>query len=226
MRSGLLLESGLPGTVPFASITRTISICWPPLAFKWLAFRPLRITGLPEDLGGLYFGGGYPELYAHRLAGNQGMRAAILRASMAGMPIYGECGGFMYLCHELEDQAGAVHAMCGCFPFRSRMHARLRILGYREVRLQVDTLLGRKGDCLRGHEFHYSDLVEGDGAVTPVDTVYTTMPRKGGPWPSGRVSVQPHPGQLYPPALRQPARMRPGFCRCVPSLPTNKEFLT
>lgn len=149
--------------------------------FQVVSFSPLEDNRLPEDLGGLYFGGGYPELYAHRLAGNQGMRAAILRASMAGMPIYGECGGFMYLCRELEDQAGAVHAMCGCFPFRSRMHTRLRTLGYREVRLKVATLLGRKGDCLRGHEFHYSDLVEGDGAAPPVDTVYTMLPRKGGP---------------------------------------------
>jgi len=146
-----------------------------------VAFSPLTDDRLPEDLDGLYFGGGYPELHAHRLAENQGMRAAIRRCSLAGMPIYGECGGFMYLGRELEDQAGAVHAMCGCFPFRSRMHPRLRTLGYREIRLQVDTLLGRKGDCLRGHEFHYSDLMEGDGAAPPVDTVYTMLPRKGGP---------------------------------------------
>ena len=147
---------------------------------RLVPFSPLYDDALPEDLDGLYFGGGYPELHARRLAENQGMRAAIRRHSLAGMPIYGECGGFMYLCRELEDSAGAVHPMCGCFPFRSRMHASLRTLGYREIRLEQDTLLGRKGQSLRGHEFHYSDLAKDGAGASPVSMVYTTLPRKGG----------------------------------------------
>ena len=143
-------------------------------------FSPLDDEQLPKDLDGLYFGGGYPELHAHRLAQNHTMRDAVRGCSHAGMPIYGECGGFMYLCRELEDNAGGIHPMCGCFPFRSRMHAKLRTLGYREVRLEQDTLLGRKGESLRGHEFHYSDLAAGHSISTSVSTVYSVLGRQGG----------------------------------------------
>jgi cobyrinic acid a,c-diamide synthase len=143
-------------------------------------FSPLDDPTPPEHLDGMYFGGGYPELYARRLAQNQTMRAAVKTCSLAGMPIYGECGGFMYLCRELADADGEVHAMCDCFPFRSRMHPGLRRLGYREVRLAADTLLGPGGTSLRGHEFHYSDLVNPETTASSVATVYTVRSRKGG----------------------------------------------
>ena len=142
-------------------------------------FSPLNEARLPGDLDGIYFGGGYPELYAGQLAGNREMRDMIRHCSQLGMPIYGECGGFMYLCRELEDTDGTVHPMCGCFPFRSRMHAGLRTLGYREVRLTENTLLGKRGQVLRGHEFHYSGLGE-VSAAGPVDTVYAVRARAGG----------------------------------------------
>lgn len=59
------------------------------------------------------------------------------------------------------------------------MHSGLRTLGYRRVRLTADTLLGVKGQVLRGHEFHYSDLSDVSEAG-PVDTVYTVGRRAGG----------------------------------------------
>jgi cobyrinic acid a,c-diamide synthase len=141
-------------------------------------FSPMAAERLPADLDGIYFGGGYPELYAAQLAENRAMRAMIQQCSRQGMPIYGECGGFMYLCRELEDTAGVVHPMCGCFPFRSRMHSGLTALGYREVQLTADTLLGEKGAILRGHEFHYSDLSDASAAAS-VDTVYGVGTHKG-----------------------------------------------
>lgn len=142
-------------------------------------FSPLEECRLPAELDGLYFGGGYPELYPRQLAANSGMRDMIRACSRRGMPIYGECGGFMYLCRELEDLAANIHPMCGCFPFRSRMHAKLRTLGYREVQLRRDTLLGAGSATLRGHEFHYSDLA-GTDALAPAKTVYAVATRKGG----------------------------------------------
>ncbi len=142
-------------------------------------FSPLEDERLPVDLHGLYFGGGYPELHAETLAANSGMREAVRRCSRQGMPIYGECGGFMYLCRELEDREGRVHPMCGCFPFRSRMHSRLRTLGYREVELNRETILGSRSTRLRGHEFHYSDLVDAD-AASRVSTAYTVGARRAG----------------------------------------------
>jgi cobyrinic acid a,c-diamide synthase len=142
-------------------------------------FSPLENHRLPEDLDGLYLGGGYPELHARQLALNDTMRHEVRLFSQAGMPIYGECGGFMYLCRELEDGDGVVHPMCNCFPFRLRMHARLRTLGYRKVCLDKDTILGSKGLVLKGHEFHYSDLSDASANQT-IPSVYSVMPRTGG----------------------------------------------
>lgn len=141
-------------------------------------FSPLTDELPPEDLDGIYFGGGYPELHAARLAENRTMRDAIRRFSLAGMPIYAECGGFMYLCRELETRESDRYSMCDCFPFYTRMHTKLRTLGYREVKLDTDTLLGSSGTLLRGHEFHYSDIAE---AADRTDTVYTVTSRKAGP---------------------------------------------
>ncbi len=121
-------------------------------------FSPLNDRSLPEALDGMYLGGGYPELHAAALAANVAMRRAVQGCSRAGMPIYAECGGFMYLCRELVDLEGRSHPMCDCFPFQTRMRPSLRALGYRRVRLQTATLLGAKGNLLRGHEFHYSEI--------------------------------------------------------------------
>jgi cobyrinic acid a,c-diamide synthase len=142
-----------------------------------IPFSPLEDRHLPEDLDGIYIGGGYPELHAGQLSQNQGMREAICRCSRKGMPMYAECGGFMYLCRDLRDTENRVHPMCNCFPFRSRMHPRLRTLGYREVRFERDSILGEKGQVMRGHEFHYSDLDDtaADREVTPV---YSAVSRR------------------------------------------------
>ncbi len=141
-----------------------------------VAFSPIADRELPPGLDGLYFGGGYPELSAAALAGNGSMRASVRAASAAGMPIYAECGGFMYLCAELVDLAGGRAPMAGCFPFAARMLPRLKALGYREVRLARDTLLGPAGRLLRGHEFHYSEL---EPHPAPVDSAYAAVARDG-----------------------------------------------
>jgi cobyrinic acid a,c-diamide synthase len=122
-------------------------------------FSPLRDDRLPPDVDGLYLGGGYPELYARELTRNENMRSDILQAARKGMPIYAECGGFMYLTRsiEMEDQD---FAMVGLYPFGTRMLPRRKALGYREVMLEEDGLLGPKGLKARGHEFHYSELSE------------------------------------------------------------------
>jgi cobyrinic acid a,c-diamide synthase len=140
-------------------------------------FSPLTDPSLPADIDGLYFGGGYPELHAAALAANTDLRRAVKAASQSGMPIYGECGGFIYLCRELVDQAGEAHPMTGCFPFRSRMLGRLKSLGYREIRMSRETLLGPAGTRLRGHEFHYGETeIEADW-----QGVYRVDDRRGQP---------------------------------------------
>jgi cobyrinic acid a,c-diamide synthase len=123
-----------------------------------LFFSPMRDKALPSDLDGMYLGGGYPELFAATLAANESMRRQIREQSAAGMPIYAECGGFMYLCSELQDHQGRTFPMTGCFPFKTRMLPRFKALGYREVRLARETIIGAAGAVIRGHEFHYSEM--------------------------------------------------------------------
>lgn len=139
-------------------------------------FSPIKDEKLPENLDGIYFGGGYPELHAAALAENGSLRAEIRDRAAAGMPIYGECGGFMYLCKEIHDLEGNVHPMAGCFPFAARMFSKLKSLGYREVTLSKESLLGPSGQTIRGHEFHYSDLISPTGTI---ETVYNVATRLG-----------------------------------------------
>lgn len=131
---------------------------------KIVLFSPLEDQALPDDIDGIYFGGGYPELNASQLGEKKALLEQVKTASRAGMPIYGECGGFMYLCQNLSDTQGRGNCpMCGIFNFDIQMSKRLRSLGYREITLKSDTLIGKKGDVIRGHEFHYSSIVGGDG---------------------------------------------------------------
>lgn len=122
-----------------------------------IPFSPIRDRELPEDISGLYLGGGYPELSAFDLAQNTRLRRAIAEFSASGYPIYAECGGFMYLMESIckDDR---VFPMCGAFPFRSSMQSRFQALGYREITLTAETVLGPAGTAVRGHEFHYSAL--------------------------------------------------------------------
>ena len=140
-------------------------------------FSPLKDTRLPADLDGLYLGGGYPELYAQQLTRNSLMRACIKSRCDTGMPIYGECGGMMYLGVAITDLEGRRHPMTNCFPLETRMLPRLKALGYREVRLIRDGILGRAGQTIRGHEFHYSEIAKQNAAV---ETVYHVAGRSTG----------------------------------------------
>jgi len=116
------------------------------------------LAGELPDVDGLYFGGGYPELHAARLARNVAARETVRRFAEAGRPIYAECGGLMYLAETLEDLDGVVHPMVGVLPTTVRMKPRRMALGYTEVTLTGETPLGRSGTVARGHEFHYSTL--------------------------------------------------------------------
>ena len=123
-------------------------------------FSPLEDRRLPEGLDGLYLGGGYPELYAGELSGNQGMRQAVLAWAESGRPLYAECGGFMYLTEGIAGDDGKVLPMAGVFPVTARMRKKRASLGYREVRLEKACFFGPPGTVLRGHEFHYSVIGE------------------------------------------------------------------
>ncbi len=125
-----------------------------------IEFSPLKDTQLPDNIHGLYLGGGYPELFANQLSQNVSLLTQIKTASCQYLPIYAECGGFMYLCSKMTDtNRKNQYPMAGCFPFSIEMNTKFRSLGYREITLRDNTLLGKKGDILRGHEFHYSSII-------------------------------------------------------------------
>jgi cobyrinic acid a,c-diamide synthase len=124
-----------------------------------LFFSPLDDRRLPEKLSGLYLGGGYPELHAAELTANGEMLAAIRAYATSGRPLYAECGGLMYLSRGVEADS-RFYPFAGLLPARTRMLPGRKALGYVEAALTADSLWGRRGDVLRGHEFHYSELID------------------------------------------------------------------
>jgi len=139
-------------------------------------FSPCRDRSLPDDLHGLYLGGGYPELHARALSENDQMRGAIAGFAAQGAPIYAECGGLMYLTRAIHTLDGERLPMVGLFAREARMADRLMALGYAEVQTTRDTLLGPAGVQLRGHQFRYSEL----HGHEPLATAYTVRVRRTG----------------------------------------------
>jgi cobyrinic acid a,c-diamide synthase len=125
-------------------------------------FSPLADSTIPDGLDALYFGGGYPELYAEELSRNSSMLDSIKEWSGSGMPVYAECGGFMYLTEGIYDFDNNFHQLAGVFPFKTVMKKGRAHLGYREVILQQDSIAGNRGTVIRGHEFHYSEITDRD----------------------------------------------------------------
>jgi cobyrinic acid a,c-diamide synthase len=128
-------------------------------------FSPIEDDQLPEDVAGLYMGGGFPEVFVEPLARNRPMAESIARAYRAGLPIYAECGGLMYLARSLRTDDGKVHRMAGIVPIDVEMDGKLHNFGYRQVLTLEDTILAPKGQFFRGHEFHWSRVLRTDGAT-------------------------------------------------------------
>lgn len=125
-----------------------------------IPFSPLEDEHLPE-VDGLIIGGGFPEMFAEKLSANVSLRQEIKAQALAGMPVYAECGGYMYLMESLRDFAGREYDMAGIFAGRAAMTDKLQTVGYIEARMVEDTVLGPRGTSLHGHEFHFS-LEEGE----------------------------------------------------------------
>jgi cobyrinic acid a,c-diamide synthase len=134
-------------------------------------FSPLRDTAVPAGVGGVYLGGGFPELFAIDLSANAPMLASMREAASLGLPMYAECGGLMYLQDALIDADGRRHRMASIVPGQSTLAGKRLTLGYREVRARRATALGPAGAVLRGHEFHWSVASEPDPEVAAYDVL-------------------------------------------------------
>ncbi len=129
-------------------------------------FSPLRDEALPEDCRGLYLGGGYPELYAATLESNIAMRAAIRNFTDSGAPVFAECGGYMYLMDAIVGTDGVAHPMAGVLRGKAIMGKKQAALGYYDAILRRDCPLGKTGDRLSGHCFHWSRIEADSGSST------------------------------------------------------------
>ncbi len=121
-------------------------------------WSPLSDEALPAA-DGLYFGGGFPEVFATELSKNKAMRLAIRQQIEQGIPTYAECGGLMYLGETLIDFDRKAWPMVGAIPQTVEMSKRLT-LGYRKATALSDGPLLTKGQTIVGHEFHKSSVVE------------------------------------------------------------------
>lgn len=128
------------------------------LGAEIVIFSPLHDRKLPENIQGLVFYGGYPELYAEELSRNQSMKEEICQALSDGLPCIAECGGFMYLQEQMEGSDEKDYDMVGFLPGRSYKTDKLRRFGY--VTLSGGKVFEQNVGEITAHEFHYYDSEE------------------------------------------------------------------
>ena len=141
-----------------------------------VSFSPLQ-DAFPEDLDGLYIGGGYPELHSKQLAEHEEMRGAIAHFCRSGRPVYAECGGLMYLSQGLLNAEQQRYPFVGIFPFWTQMGKRVK-LGYRDVEMVGPYSGFPKQGNIRGHRFHYSDIVDAQGNLLEIIPTSPSTPLK------------------------------------------------
>jgi cobyrinic acid a,c-diamide synthase len=128
------------------------------LGAELVFWSPLNDTQLPKDIQGMYFGGGFPEVFAPQLSANINVIQAVKNAILAGIPTIGECGGLMYLCEQIIDFDGKSWPMVGILPTHAQMDKRLT-LGYRRAVVLENTFLMDINKNIFGHEFHRSHVI-------------------------------------------------------------------
>ena len=145
-------------------------------------FSPLRDTALPENIGGLYLPGGYPELHARELSENTSLLREIKRKIESGLPTAAECGGFLYLGQSLTDAEGQSWPMVGVLPGEAKDAGRLVRFGYAALSADSDSMLFRAGESFPIHEFHHWDSTANGTALA------AKKPVSGAEWRCGSVN--------------------------------------
>jgi cobyrinic acid a,c-diamide synthase len=151
------------------------------LGAELIEWSPLKDTELPKGTQGLYFGGGFPEVFAAELTQNYPARHAVQTAIRSGMPTYAECGGLMYLCEQIVDFEARSHPMTGILPTTATMGKRLT-LGYRQATALQSSPIVKVGDRVWGHEFHRSTVIESDQPLFDLRGYQSSIPLKSEGW--------------------------------------------
>ncbi len=121
-------------------------------------FSPLHDRELPDNVNGLYIGGGFPEIFAKELEENQSIRKNIKKYAEEEMPILAECGGLMYLTDYIIDLNGRKNKMVGLLNAETLMTKKLH-LNYTLAEVIESNPIVPKNMKIKGHEFHYSEIV-------------------------------------------------------------------
>ncbi len=176
--------------------------------YEPVVFDPTTDESLPVGTRGLYLGGGFPEVHAAELSGNQSLRDQIRAAVASGLPTVAECAGLLYLCRSVDGTE-----MVGALPVDAAMAPRLT-LAYRTATAPTDNLLARAGERVTGHEFHRTHLLGSpglpawdttDGAAGPtLHASYLHTHWAGHPHLAGRFAAAVHAAEPVP----QPSRPR------------------
>ncbi|MCC5911088.1 MAG: cobyrinate a,c-diamide synthase [Clostridiaceae bacterium] len=131
-----------------------------------IPFSPLKDKELPKGIHGIYIGGGFPEVFAEELQENGEIRQAIYNKAKEGLPIYAECGGFMYLTKEIKDLQGNNYEMVGVFEAQAEMTERLQRFGYCEVETKEDSSFFQETLSIKAHEFHRAVVINKNQAYS------------------------------------------------------------
>ncbi len=144
-------------------------------------FSPLEDEFIPKNANGLILSGGYPELYAEKLAANRSMLADIKMHIETGMPCIAECGGFLYLHEYLENADKKRYGMVGLFRGLCERSPKLQNFGYITMKAELDNLLCDKGESFPAHEFHYWKSPD-------MGSAFSAYKNNGKVWECGHVS--------------------------------------
>lgn len=125
-----------------------------------IEFSPLKSESLPKGIHGIILGGGYPELYGEKLSNNRSLLKDIKNKLEGSIPCIAECGGFMYIGKSLEGEDRKDYNMVNFFNHHSFKRDKLSRFGYINLIANKDNILCKKGESIRGHEFHYWDSNE------------------------------------------------------------------
>ena len=155
---------------------------WRGAGAEILPFSPLADEAPHPDADLVWLPGGYPELHAGRIAAADTFRSG-LRAHAETRPVHGECGGYMVLGDALIDKSGTRHRMAGLLGLVTSYEKRKFHLGYRQAVLQAPIPGFPVGTALRGHEFHYSTILDQpDPALAEVRDADGTLVPETGSW--------------------------------------------
>ncbi len=155
---GLSMKAAIPLDDAYCFYYRENIECMEAAGISVETFSPLDGDRLP-DADMYYIGGGYPELHAERISENRDFLEGLNNAAGEGRIVIGECGGLMTMCDSITDKDGVRHRMSGIFDGDAVMSGRHGPT-YNIIESRNDGLFG--GMSIRGHEFHYSEIVLGN----------------------------------------------------------------